>query len=792
MKKLLLTSILSLLFGFYIQAQDTIFFDNFESGMLNWTTTGTWGLSSSQSHSPAHSLSESPSGNYGNNLNTYCTMTNGLNLVHYPSAFLSFWGTYKIETGFDYMYVEASTDDFVTYTTLATFNGEASQLPPFQEYIYDLGGFCGHANVKIRFHFVSDGAYVTDGMYIDDFLITYSLADHSAPLIVHTPTPFLEGTLNNKVVTATITDYSGVDVANTFLYYSVDNATEQQVAAVYLGSNQYQFTIPAQAPGSHVSYYFYAEDTITPPNIATSPTYEYIAGYHIIQDNGQVDYYMAIGPAVSTGPSNGTAVKVTLGNTNLVGMLIRNYTDISNPNDSMLIHVWDDNGGVPGNDVITPFKTFPAATLTNTSPMKWIDLRPYVAQLSNLSGTYYIGFTVPSGIVNITTTQPGSYARSYILTSTGWSQSTGTNGANDYHFRAITSLADDLEGPNIVNNSIPVHYEANLNSQTIHATITDMTGVASSTLNYTVDNGSVQTVSGAIQSGNLWDFVIPAQAAGAWIRYWISATDLVTPTPYTSQTDTFMYISGVYHKFDNNTPNVYIPVGTMVSNFASIAEALDFGTAHTQLTTVLIRNYYSTANPANTPNNPMTIHVWNNNGGLPNSDLMTPFVVNSEASATNPMAITKVDLRPYSAQLSNITGIVYVGYSVANGMCAVLGDTNLVYGKTFVNDGTAWGPYTSDAQIRAITDALYTSAASLSINNLIDIYPNPTSDLVNVYIDNYNNAIINVLDVQGRIIYSTKTNQSNTLLQTSAWAKGLYFIQINNNQGTSIHKLVVK
>jgi hypothetical protein len=792
MKKLYLLLAFAIL-GFYTQAQTVVFTDDFESGITNWTTTGSWGISSSQSNSPTHSLSESPSGNYSNNWNTFCTMTNGVDLSTYPSASLSFWGTYKIEGGFDYMYIEVSTDNFATFTTIATFSGnESVPLPAFQQYTYDLGGFCGNSNVKVRFHFYSDAGYTTDGMYIDDFTITASTIDNSAPLIVHTPAPFYEGTLNNKVVDAQIIDFSGVNINNTYLEYTVDGGSAQQVSAVLVSGNQYQFTIPAQTPGALVQYFIHAEDNYSTPNVATSPNYEYISGNHIIQDNGVVDYFMQVGPGVTTGPSEGVAVKIALGGTDLVGMLLRNYTDIDHPNDSMLIHVWDDNNGVPGNDVITPFMTYPAANLTNTSAMKWIDLRPYAAQLTNLSGTYYIGFTVPSGIVNITISQPGTYARSYVKTSTGWSASSGTNGANDHHFRAITSLNQDIEGPNIVNNTIPVHYESGLSAQTVNATITDMSGVASSTLYYKVDNGSIQSITGVNQSGSSWNYIIPAQTPGAFVKYWIEATDVVTPTPYTSHTDTFTYISGLYHKFDNNQPDVYIPIGTLAQNYAGIAEMLDFQTSTTQLTTVLIRNYYSTSTPSNTPNDPMTIHVWSNNNGLPGTDLITPFVVNSEANASNPLAVTKVDLRSYSAQLSNLTGVVFVGFTVSSGSCAVLGEQNGTYGHTFANDGTQWIPDQTDAQIRAITGPLSVSASTVDLNNIIDIYPNPTSDLVNIYIDNFEQSIVNIYSMDGKIIKTFVPNTNNTLINTNKWEKGMYIIKIQHQKGISSHKLIVK
>ncbi len=791
MKRSLLVLIAVFFLGIFANAQ-TLFTDNFESGMTQWTTTGSWGLNAAHSVSPTHSLTESPTGNYGDNWNTYCTMTTGVDLSTYPSASLTFQGTYKIEQGFDTMFVEVSTDNFATHNDAAFYSGnDAIPLPAFALYTIDLGGYCGNSNVKVRFHFYSDGGFNVDGMYIDDFTITGSTVDNSPPLIIHSPQPFYQGSLGDMVLNASLIDFSGINLTTSQLVYNVDGGADQTVSPVLISGNNYSFTIPAQAPGDSVSYHFYAEDNYATPNNATSPTYVYIAGNHIIQDNGQVDFYSAINPASTTAPSDGVSVKIALGNTNLVGMLIRNYTDNSNPNDSMLVHVWNDNAGLPGTDVITPFMVKPAATLSNTSAMKWVDLRPYAAQLTGLSGTYYIGFTVPSGIVNITMTEPGSFSRSYILVGTTWSLSTGTNGVADYHFRAITSLNQDVEGPNIVNNTPPVLHEANLSAQTISSTITDMTGVASTDLHYTVDNGTEQVVAGVFVSGSNYSYVIPAQPAGAWIKYWLTAVDAVTPTPYTSQTDTFIYVSGLYHKFDDGNPDVYIPVGTL-STFNTIAEMVDFGTQYADLKSLLIRNYYSTTTPSNTPNNPMTIHVWGDNAGLPGTDLITPFVVPSEASATNPMAITKIDLRPYSAQLTNLTGIIYAGFAMPTGDCAVLGTDIGTFAHTFINDGTAWSPSQSDAEIRLVTTALITGVTSNMTDNIIDVYPNPTSSLVNIFIDQFENTQLQVMNISGQIVLEKQINNQNTLLNVSTYDKGVYIIRITNESGVSIHKLIVK
>jgi hypothetical protein len=57
-----------------------------------------------------------------------------------------------------------------------------------------------------------------------------------------------------------------------------------------------------------------------------------------------------------------------------------------------LFHVWEDNNGLPGSDIITPFIVSTNRTSTNYTEFLNIDLSLYAAALKNL-GTVYIGFT---------------------------------------------------------------------------------------------------------------------------------------------------------------------------------------------------------------------------------------------------------------------------------------------------------------------------------------------------------------------------------------------------------------
>lgn len=434
MKGLLLLASSLFIYVAYLGAQTTVFSDNFESGTSNWTLTGTWGTTTAGYHSATHSLTESPTGNYGDNITILATMTNGVNLSNALSANLSFWAKYNIEGGFDYMYLEVSPNGGTSWNTIATYD-DTSLF--WHQYTYSLGGYCGNTNVKVRFRFFSDGAVNFDGMLIDDLVITSDTTDNAAPLILHTAPEYYLGTEYQDTVSASIIDISGIKKA--YLFYAIDNGAFDSTVANSVSGSTYKFIIPQKTAGSMVKYFFYAQDSSNAQNSATTSIYKKIAGKHIYYDAGVVDFVDSIGV------SSGASMRMTLPTATRVStVLIRNYTDVNRPNDSILVHIWSSSGGLPGTDLVTPKKVFPAATLSNTSAVTVVDFRSDSTALSGLTGDIFIGYTVPSGGAWATITQPSSIMRSYKYSSTGWAAASGTSGNSDFHFRVVTTGAGPL------------------------------------------------------------------------------------------------------------------------------------------------------------------------------------------------------------------------------------------------------------------------------------------------------------------------------------------------------------
>jgi hypothetical protein len=177
----LITDTTSILVGTPVQ----LLADNFESGTSNWQLMNTWGLTSSTYHSPNYSLTDSPSGMYPNNANTYVVSASTINLTQSNAAMLEFWTKWDIESSWDFAQVRVSTNNGISWTSLKgkyTKKGSGRGVQPSNEYGYDgtqidwvkeemdLSDFIGQ-NIKLQFLLKSDGLVQKDGWYIDDVVI---------------------------------------------------------------------------------------------------------------------------------------------------------------------------------------------------------------------------------------------------------------------------------------------------------------------------------------------------------------------------------------------------------------------------------------------------------------------------------------------------------------------------------------------------------------------------------------------------------------------------------------------
>ncbi len=138
--------------------------EDFESGLGNWTVQTPWAVTSLQGNSV---LTDSPAGNYANNLNRSVTIASPISLVNMENPVLSFVTRYDLESGYDFVHVEASVNG-TSWTTLHSFTGTEMEWQqvhvPLQDYT--------NQNLWFRFRIRTDTSVTADGIYIDDVTVS--------------------------------------------------------------------------------------------------------------------------------------------------------------------------------------------------------------------------------------------------------------------------------------------------------------------------------------------------------------------------------------------------------------------------------------------------------------------------------------------------------------------------------------------------------------------------------------------------------------------------------------------
>jgi carboxypeptidase T len=148
----------------------SVLLDSAENGFNNWSTNSTWAITTSQYHSPTHSFTDSPSGNYTNSTNNSMILNFPLNISSNPVVFLSFWNRYYTEEGSDYCHVEVSSDNGTNWNEVTSYSGN---MQTWTYQCFDMTSYCyGSQNVRLRFRLSSDNALNYDGWYVDDIKIS--------------------------------------------------------------------------------------------------------------------------------------------------------------------------------------------------------------------------------------------------------------------------------------------------------------------------------------------------------------------------------------------------------------------------------------------------------------------------------------------------------------------------------------------------------------------------------------------------------------------------------------------
>jgi hypothetical protein len=157
----------------------------------NWNLTGNWQSCNTAAFNGAHSLSESPGGNYSSNETTSATYKTNIDLSGATSAYLSFWVKHRAQNSFDKLQIQLSANgnggsanfqSICGSNTISENTGTVGGNPAltgireaWTKEVIDLRDYLGNPTVGLRFRFTSNSSSVDDGFYIDDMEIVKSL-----------------------------------------------------------------------------------------------------------------------------------------------------------------------------------------------------------------------------------------------------------------------------------------------------------------------------------------------------------------------------------------------------------------------------------------------------------------------------------------------------------------------------------------------------------------------------------------------------------------------------------------
>lgn len=180
-----------------IRLKEPLLEDNL-STTNNWQSQEGWGITTSNFVSAPSSMTDSPSGRYGNDANTFLEMKSSIIAPDFEDAYLSFWARWITESDFDFVQVQIAVNNggfeplCGQYSELGTRNqreGEpvydGAQLDWVHENIALKDFLQAGDEFRIRFEFVSDRFITADGFYFDDLQLFFFEQDNISAVDVN-------------------------------------------------------------------------------------------------------------------------------------------------------------------------------------------------------------------------------------------------------------------------------------------------------------------------------------------------------------------------------------------------------------------------------------------------------------------------------------------------------------------------------------------------------------------------------------------------------------------------------
>ena len=74
---------------------------------------------------------------------------------------------------------------------------------------------------------------------------------------------------------------------------------------------------------------------------------------------------------------------------------------------------------------------------------------------------------------------------------------------------------------------------------------------------------------------------------------------------------------------------------------------------------------------------------------------------------------------------------------------------------------------------------------------VLSIFPNPSDDMINIEIENINDAAVKIYNVSGKLVFSKELYSKVDKIDISGFTKGIYVVKVIQDSNVNFEKVVV-
>lgn len=228
----------------------------------------------------------------------------------------------------------------------------------------------------------------------------------------------------------------------------------------------------------------------------------------------------------------------------------------------VIVHIWDDDNDIPGDDLISPF----TVTLDCDLSYQRVDIAPFI---DIGSSDFHIGVEYsqepPPYMTSDSDGNTDSRSKFKRPSDPDW-----LDAENDICIRAfVRYYVIDHEPPNIVHTWRALGFSEE-GDHPLVTTITDSTEVAYAKIHYSIDEVEYFSVDMVNTENDTWEGAIPAQPIGTTIYYYITAVDAspdsneaVFPPTAPEEPYTMEIVEGYELAYDDGLPECFFVVDSL-------------------------------------------------------------------------------------------------------------------------------------------------------------------------------------------------------------------------------------